>query len=150
MVDVKNENQYCTMKLKTLAAKTTVFAALVAICLPSLVLAQRGRITQEERDKRQKLMIEETITAIGVDGDARSEVSTILDEHWSKQRELMVSAREDRNFDKMRKSVLELEAQTREKLSGVLSEKELEKYDQHVEKVKSERPNRRRRGVGGI
>ena len=109
-------------------------------------MAQGFRLSEEERAARAKQQIDHVVTTLGLTGDKETEVRTILTQHQEEQAAVFASFSGDRNREAMRMmraEMRELQEMTNEKMSAVLSEEELAKYQ---EILNEQRQQMRRRG----
>ena len=109
-------------------------------------MAQGFRLSEEERAARAKQQIDHVVTTLGLTGDKETEVRTILTQHQEEQAAVFASFSGDRNREAMRMmraEMRELQEMTNEKMTAVLSEEEMAKYQ---EILNEQRQQMRRRG----
>ena len=110
--------------------------------------AQRGeRGGGANMEERMKAQMDELITALSLPEEKSALVRGILSEEAKERATIFQGFQgQDRNARQaMRQEMTELEGRTKEKLSAVLSEEEMEKYT----KIQSEMRERRRSQFGG-
>lgn len=109
--------------------------------------AQRGERGGGNMEERMKAQMDELITALALPEEKSELVRGILAEEAKERTTIFQGFQgQDRNARQaMRQEMTELDSRTKEKLSAVLSEEEMEKYT----KIQSEMRERRRSQFGG-
>lgn len=129
------------------ALKTLTLCVMMLLAGTMSAFAQRGERGGANMEERMKAQMDELITALALPAEKSELVRGILTEEAKARTTIFQGFQgQDRNARQaMRQEMTELESQTKEKLSAVLSAEEMEKYT----KIQSEMRERRRSQFGG-
>ena len=139
---MKTSPDYISNKLFRRAVLAFAFISFLAT--PDAFAQRNGRQNMQERMKEQ---INEVVTALALSDEKEVQVRGILEEEANERATIFQGAQgQDRNARRMmREEMAQLTERTNEKLTAVLSEEEMEKYN----KIQSEMRERRRAQFGG-